>query len=1226
MNTFKNLVKEKTDYKYNPVSQTHKTGMTARYRKFLKDNKGAVPITEGFIYNPKTERIVMKNRFQKSKYSDSFDVVEGDGFTYLSNEVSNFEEKLQKHITGESYKNGITIKFSDYSENVLTKIIQKLGLNDENFVITAGDKYYVVNDRTINNLIDTIKQSSTDEVITQGSDGEIITAIQNYDSFTIKKWSGKIEGFLMEDDDEEGQTGLNPNGFFPYFHNIPDLDLSKYGIFRKDQEKNYDNCCIVEALIQSKKLTQGKINILKQKVNNRFINQRDLEEFAKSLKGLCIQIKRIDTNKQKENEEEGKKKNQAKNHIYPKGSKSKEKIKIGSVCGHAFHIDKDTGITGWALRNIDTPEFKSLLQYNKRGQCDPKRCIDSFEVIDYLYLHKDRFLTKITKCDEIYNSVFYDKITEFETLDYGEESIKQIEYKDKDELEEWKIEKGFTREQTAKIFFDFETDVYLKAIEGKKEKTSRHTPYIVCCETDPHIQKYIEEKTRRPMRKSWVITDSSKDVGYQFLEYLYEWFSGQEEYNLKLYAHNLGYDFRFLAPYVKVGGGINIEKGTSQIITTTAEFLPFGLRKKGKGARALKIEFFDTLALIPSTLRNFGKMFELNTKKEILPYEMYNSVNIKRKYLDEEVCLSYIQNDEDKKEFINNCNEWDCFINGKINIIKYSVKYCLMDCVVLRDGYYKFQSLIKEATGLNSEYYLTLPSIASDFLKKEGCFDGCYSIAGIPRDFIAESAWGGRVMCKNNEKQLLDFRNDSTKNITDLDEVSQYPSSMARMEGFVKGTPKIITEWNENNSYDMFYIRIEITKVGKYLDFPLLNYKDPTTGVRDYTNDMVGKRITIDKYTFEDLIHFHKIEYKFINGYFFDEGFNNKINTTIRKLFYTRFQAKHQIKKIGGTNTDIRKIPLESIKEGLRGNLSFDDWIETQYDKETEEIYKNPLQEVLKLIMNSAYGKMLLKPIDTSLHYVAKGKVKHHFKKHYYQIKSFEKEANGQYCKFTHYEPIDEHFNQVHIGANVLSIAKRMMMEVMTIGQELNMSPSYTDTDSIQIVEQFVEPIREEYNSRYGKFGSKYYIQKDMLGEDLGQFNLDLEIKGCNSVVSNYAIWLGKKCYIHKLEGVHNKTGEKVLDYHIRMKGVPSNSIKWKSKSEYKNDTMKIYEELYHDTATSIMKNKKGKMEEVKGQCFDLLKDKDGSLKVRFEFNGDMTITTKQDFVRKIRFPNKDEN
>lgn len=1234
MEIFKLLVNTATDYPFNPVSNISRIGITERYKKFVKKEKGNAPLPNNLVYNPYTNNIVSKKnkKFRHLKKGNKLDIIKKEGFSYYTNEVIKFEENLEKYILGEDYPNGIETKLNDYDSSILVKFIQKLVILDTEFIIKVGGKHYVINDKTSKKLIEYIKSNSVSMVDSTGSDAELLTAILNYDSFTVQIWDGQVEGLAITDDEEIGQNQVNPNGFFPFYHNLP-LDLSRYGLFREEQEKNYDNCCIIEALINSGQLTDGQINIAKSKVLNRFINQRELELLSKELNGKRINIKRVDINKLKENESEMDdndktkklKKNQAKNHIYPKGAKTGEQIKLGSVGGHAFIIDKQTGITGYALRNFG--KHKSLLQINDKGKKVINRQIDSFQLISYLMTHKDKFLKKITKCDEIFNSVFYDKIKEYDTLEYGDNSTKLIEYKDKKEQHDWKIAKGYAREKTARIFFDFETDVYNKYIvdtdDGDfiedKESTTQHVDYIVCMDTDKDIKDFMIKEGKQPLKIAWYKKKGKKSIAEQFLDYLYECFGNQEIYDLELYAHNLGYDFRFLAPHLRVGkSSLTIEKGTSSIITISGEYLPKGKRKTGSGHRSLKIKFLDTLALIPAPLRNFADMFRLDSKKEILPYQMYNQKNINKKFLSIEKCLSYIPFC-DHKEFLSNCDEWGCFLppsKSHINIIKYSVEYCKIDCKVLKEGYNKFRQLIKEATNLDSVFYLTLPSIASDYLKKEGCFIGCNSLAGIPRDFISDSAWGGRVMTKNNEKQILDFRNDPTNTITDLDEVSQYSSSMSRMEGFIMGTPKVIDIWEKRKNSDMFYIRIEILSVETHLDFPLLNYKDDKTGVRNYTNDMVGRRITVDKYTLQDLIKFHNIKYKFINGYYFDEKFNNKINETIRSMFYNRFQAKHQIKNIrDGT---IRKISIPSIIKGLKGSMKFDKWIETQFDPETEELYKNPLQEVYKLLMNSAYGKMLLKPIDTTLHYVEKGRVKNHHKKYHHEIKCFEPEANGQYCKFTHYKPIDDHFNQVHIGSNILSIAKRMMMEVMTIAEELDMSATYTDTDSIHLAKSSVEPIRKEYNSRYSDKNKDYYVQKDLLGEDLGQFNLDLEIKNCHSVVSNYGIWLAKKSYIHQLKGNHNKSGKIIDDYHIRMKGVPSESIKWKSTSEYNGNTMKIYEDLYNDKSFSIINGEK-----VSGTNFDLLKNKDGGLKIRFQFHGDMTISSKTNFQRKVRFPSK---
>jgi hypothetical protein len=57
-----------------------------------------------------------------------------------------------------------------------------------------------------------------------------------------------------------------------------------------------------------------------------------------------------------------------------------------------------------------------------------------------------------------------------------------------------------------------------------------------------------------------------------------------------------------------------------------------------------------------------------------------------------------------------------------IDIIKYSKKYCEMDCKVLKDGYDTFRSWIKEVCDLDIVNYCSIASLSMDYLIKEGCF------------------------------------------------------------------------------------------------------------------------------------------------------------------------------------------------------------------------------------------------------------------------------------------------------------------------------------------------------------------------------------------------------------------------------------------------------------------------------------------------------------------------
>lgn len=57
---------------------------------------------------------------------------------------------------------------------------------------------------------------------------------------------------------------------------------------------------------------------------------------------------------------------------------------------------------------------------------------------------------------------------------------------------------------------------------------------------------------------------------------------------------------------------------------------------------------------------------------------------------------------------------------------------------------------------------------------------------------------------------------------------------------------------------------------------------------------------------------------------------------------------------------------------------------------------------------------------------------------------------------------------------------------------------------------------------------------------------------------ADYSIFLGKKCYCDRLILDNGK-----IDYHIRMKGINSETIKLMADELYGGDVMKIYEKLY---------------------------------------------------------------
>ena len=281
-------------------------------------------------------------------------------------------------------------------------------------------------------------------------------------------------------------------------------------------------------------------------------------------------------------------------------------------------------------------------------------------------------------------------------------------------------------------------------------------------------------------------------------------------------------------------------------------------------------------------------------------------------------------------------------------------------------------------------------------------------------------------------------------------------------------------------------------------------------GIRNFTNDLVGKTLYVDNISLEDVVRFQGLEYEFINGYYYDEGMNNKINTVIRHLFNQRLIYKKQ---------------------------------------------KNPLQLVFKELMNSSYGKSCLKPIDSDSVYVSKDDFKEYVIKNYHYIKEITLLSNKKFYKVKKIKTIDTHFNNVHVGVLILSMSKRIMFEVMTLAEDNKIDMYYTDTDSIHIDNSKIDYLGELFTKKYNR---------ELIGNGLGQFHTDFDLDGSvGDIVADQSVFLGKKCYIDRITA-KDENGKDLYDYHIRMKGVNSACIRVKAEQDYGGDLVKLYEDLYN--------------------------------------------------------------
>jgi DNA polymerase elongation subunit (family B) len=547
-----------------------------------------------------------------------------------------------------------------------------------------------------------------------------------------------------------------------------------------------------------------------------------------------------------------------------------------------------------------------------------------------------------------------------------------------------------------------------------------------------------------------------------------------------------------------------------------------------------KLTFHNSYSIIPAPLRAFPAMFKLNVFKEYMPYKAYTAENVRRELIPLAEFLRYYDAEngvnDHHKEIRKNAERIGALKGNFIHIMKYAEFYCKTDCVVLAQGLITFNRDLNQIFKENEVYmpsinhFLSISAVGYQFAIAYGCLKDCYALSGKPQDFILRCVSGGRCMTANNQKIIAEGK------IQDFDAVSLYPSAMYVMNGIPKGIPKIIQEEDKLNILnfdgtkgspglwpDAFFIEINIKslkcKCSKEYEFGLV-WKINAKGSKIYCNDPVNNYY-VDKRGLLDLLEYYDIEYEIIRGYYFNEGMNTKINEFIKKLFDLRLKYK---------------------KEG------------------------NALQNTIKLLLNSIYGKSILKSIPTDTKIVSVEDLNKYIVQHYNYINEIEEKNKKAFIRTI--KTIDSHFNVPHFGATVLSWSKHLMNRVICLAEQIGIKIYYTDTDSIHIDEEKIEPLADAFKDKY---------DKELIGSNLTQFHTDFAPFRCaqgpdgsfpnskGNIYSTMLIALGKKSYVDLLEDEEGNTG-----YHIRMKGIPEQVLM----NYCKNNNLlidELYLKLYDD-------------------------------------------------------------
>ena len=894
--------------------------------------------------------------------------------------------------------------------------------------------------------------------------------------FHIKKQDPDSNKVFDEDVEIDDDYRATPEGsFFPYV-NLSDIDLSSFQIFKTIERKNYRDNCFVFACIQSGVFSDDEITHLRFFVQTRSIPNNKIIEIAKAFQ-CNFAVRRIDEKLDPRHQQQIK----IDTRKLPWAKGFTRFVDLLLYKDH-YMLYQKVPATVYYLEHAqelkkkfpDLPQQKlQLIMSNNKFSNEGTLPMAIFRKMFDLNLFRE-----IKSCElNILNTTEYDNLNDYDTLEYNENLCTKLI----DSNDDKKKEKKWTR-----IYYsDFETDVTV----------SPHQPYLNCTvyRDGPNIHK---------------ISFTGENIGQQLLDYLCK--------GSLTYFHNLKYDSCFF---------INTPGWHTEITERSGTVLQIIMIKykieKGHRIISKQLVFRNSYSIIPSALRNFASMFNLNVHKEVMAYKIYTRENIERKVLpisdffnqyriENEDRLSKEELISDAKQILENAKEAGAYDNGNIDIMKYAIYYCRKDCIVLMKGLEKFDMDLKQVFNethtkmMDVNNFISISSIGYYFAHMFGCFDGCYMLSGKPQNFIQRCVSGGRTMTANNEKQYVEGK------IQDFDAVSLYPSAMYVMPGVPKGVPQVIpdgTTHEELMNYDTFFIEINIRKIQCKSETPYKFgqvFRRNSVGSKVFDNNPV-EHFYIDKVGLMDLIEFYDIEYDLIRGYYFDKGFNTKINQFIEGLFNLRLRYKKE---------------------------------------------KNPLQSTIKLLLNSIYGKSILKAMKTETKSVPRDQLFKYIWRNYNFITEVVDEPTIEKCYVKRLKPIIDHFNLPQFGASVLSWSKHLMNRVMASAEQHGVPIFYQDTDSMHIFEKDVPKIADIF---------KFNYHSDLIGEKMCQFHNDFDgFPGAiGKIHSRKLIALGKKSYLDILVDEKGNEG-----YHIRLKGIPHQVILNKCK-RMDITVEELYERLY---------------------------------------------------------------
>jgi len=871
------------------------------------------------------------------------------------------------------------------------------------------------------------------------------------------------------------KTNYNLNEFQVYSNLNCNMNIVEENSFRKQKETP----CFLFALFQAG-VDKSIITSISQTMFSSGVTIDFIRKTAKAF-NLYISIKQYKLNNSTGRAD-------SKVSIY--GDKNENIIKLGSVGQHLFAI-KSTKITKASLDNyklVEQYQRTDFIVKEEKPYFNPKnnfKLLDSYEVISYLYHNRERLLDPITQTNvpELLNNQFQ-KIESLTEIDFNASLFKPIGRQDKlnngkSPFKEF-IKSNSTRSGTGTVGSNN---------GGKFNEINEYNiiyfDFETLVENNDHIPYCISYCIGKFNNQS---TIEANGFGTR---------AGTIKFNKTKSFYGIGCELKFLNDLPLKSRNLLWAHNAGFDCRFILKHLTYNSRDTNIIDSGTKLKqangFFygreivikDTMSFIASKLSDLPAMFrsacnDIDLEKESFPHNLINKNNYLSKWP-----ISQLDYYDDKEVLIMNATKINACDNEYFDCKKYAMHYCERDVDVLKNCFESFRKMFIERFQIDVYRFLSMPSLAYAIQFNEGCFDDCYSINGNVLAFTRDAIVGGRVMTRDNEKHHIKHK------LADFDAVSLYPSAQSELQGYVKGKPK----WFNNQipkDADYYIVRVKFESIDKKRHFPLLSFY--SEGSRNFTNDIIGKTMVLGKQALEDIINFQEVKVSILDGIYWNEGFNNQIVITIKSLFDERLKLK---------------------KEG------------------------NPLQNGIKLLMNSAYGKLIQKPIVKQKILVSdENKILKYTNKNIHKIISITPITNDL-SLFEQHKKLSEHFSPAHLGVQILDRSKHIMNRVMCLAEDINAKIWYQDTDSMHIDYDAVNILADKYMNIYNK---------NLIGNQMGQFHVDFDLKeSSGNIYAKESIFLGKKSYLDLLAC----DGNSIEGMHIRMKGIPSKLLEKDTYEKY---------------------------------------------------------------------------